>query len=44
MTEQTEPPRDLSVSEWEKKAELAMMEEKIGEAMKYAHYANLADS
>lgn len=33
----------MSVAQWEKKAELAMRENRLGEAMKYAHYANLAD-
>jgi len=38
-----EPPRDLSPEEWEKKGELALREGKLEEAMKFAHYANLAE-
>lgn len=34
------PPRDLTVEQWEKKVELSLLNGDLGEAMKYAHYAN----
>lgn len=39
-----EPPRELSPEVWEKKAKLSLREGNFGEAMKYAHYANLAEA
>ena len=38
----TEEPRwkDCTVAQWEKKAELSMLNGEMGEAMKFADYAN----
>lgn len=36
-------PNELTPEEWEKKAELAMQNGNMGNAIKYAHYANVSD-
>lgn len=36
-------PGELSPEQWEKKAELSLRNGDFGDALKYAHYANVSD-
>lgn len=43
MTPTSETFRQCTVEEWEKKAELALLNGDLGEGMKFAHYANMQE-